>query len=120
MPVPSKLSPPSSDLPVNLPGSDLNYTILHTLEKLFHPTQTPDLQVLRTVIRVLARQIRRFQTHTGDANSNEDLGVLLAVSIALERAERRERAERSGGTSAAIAAPPPPAESLGQIPEPPL
>jgi len=92
MPVPSKPSPCISDFSTALSAavlssSDLNYTILSILEKLFHPFSTPEQQILGSVIRVLARQASRLPG-TDYANSDDELNVLLAVSIALKRAER--------------------------------
>ena len=79
MPIPLNRSPIS-----DLSGSDLNYTILSALEKLFHPDATAEQRIIGLVIQVLARHIG-CRPHTADP---DDLLILLAVSVALERAEQ--------------------------------
>lgn len=60
------------------------FTTLEALDRLFHPNATVQDALLGQVIRTMSRYIRVDTTTAG-----EDLSLLLAVSIALERAAGR-------------------------------
>jgi len=65
---------------------DLTGRYLETvLERLFAPDASPSDQQLAKCIRTLAKYLRFIPVRT----SNEDLEVLLAISIALNRERRK-------------------------------
>ena len=75
--LPFHASPLSTD-------ADLTYSTLTALEELFR-SDAPEKQLLWSVIRILARRI----THHGPFSQlDPDLPVLLAVSVAIERAKK--------------------------------
>ena len=69
------------------PDADLTYSTLAALEELYRSDATPEKRLLWRVIQTLAQYIR----YAPIPAQNQDLSILLAVSVALERARGPRR-----------------------------
>jgi hypothetical protein len=83
------VSPPpvSSSYPATPPDDDSKYTILAALQPLFHPSASPNERTIAAVVKTLARYIGPGPVPL----RNQDLEILLAVSLLLGPRGRKPR-----------------------------